>query len=69
MPVMQDFEFRRVLNFLNLNEPVFKRREKYIAFDLAFDEREVKVGTTRQYLLVNLSAAADKHISLKIVWV
>ena len=58
---MQNLEFRRVLNFLNLNESVFKRREKHIALDLAFDQREVKIGTARQHLLVNLRAAADEN--------
>ena len=59
---MQNLEFRRVPNFLNLNEPVFKRWEEHVALDLAFDEREVKIRTERQRLFINLRAAANKIV-------
>src|ERR1051325_11316788 len=57
---MQNFEFRRVADFLDEFKTIFKRREESVAFHFAFDEREVKIGAQRQRLFVNLRAAADE---------
>ena len=63
---MQNLEFRRVTNFFNLNEPVFKRREKPVALNFAFDKRKIEVGTARQHLLINLRAAANENFGWEV---
>jgi len=65
MPVMQNLELRLVPNFFSQLKLVFESRENRIPFHLAFDEREVKVGTARQCLLVNLRTAADEDVVRK----
>ena len=69
MPVMQNLEFRCVTKFPDLNKPVFKRREERVASYFAFDECEVKVGTARQRLLVNLRAAANENFIGEFRWI
>ncbi len=65
---MQNFEFRRVLDFLGQNKFILKRREKCVAiFNLALHQRQIKIGTTRQRLLVNLRAAADENVVRKFL--
>ena len=65
---MQNFELRLVADFLGQIKFVLKRREKRVAvLDLAFDQRQVKVGTARQRLLVNLRAAADENVVRKFL--
>src|SRR5487761_2278796 len=63
MPVMQDLELRLVPDGFHQFKLVFKRREKSVAaLHLALDEREIKVGTARQRLRINLRAAADEDV-------
>ena len=57
--MMQNPEFGSVADFLDEVELSFKRWEESVALYFAFDEREVEIGTKRQGLGVNLSAAAD----------
>ena len=61
---MQNFEFEHVPNLLDELEFIFKRRKKSVARDIAVYEGQIKVGTSRQCLLVDLRAAAD----INIVW-
>ena len=58
---MRDFELGSVADFFHLREPVFESGEKSIALHLALHERQIKIGTERERLRVNLGAAADKN--------
>src|SRR5208283_4958029 len=65
MPVMQNLELRLVADLLNQFKLVLERRKNGVAIHFAFDERQIKVGATRQRLPVNLRAAADENVVRK----
>jgi hypothetical protein len=49
MPVMQNFELRRVVDFPGQFKLIFKLWKKRVAtFHLAFDERKVEKGSPRR---------------------
>ena len=54
---MQNLELRLVAERFHQIKFVLERREKSVAFHLAFHQRQVKVGAERQRLFVNLRAA------------
>src|SRR5256885_4515672 len=64
--VVDDFEFGPVQNLFDQFKSAFERRKKRVALDDPFDEREVKVGTKRQGLFVNLRAATNKIVQGRI---
>src|SRR6187455_1965730 len=66
MSVVENFKFRCIPDFNRRFKPIFKRRKKSVAFHLTFHQREVKVGTERHGLLINLGAATDENVSGKL---
>src|SRR6185295_453536 len=66
IPVMQNLEFRAVENFLNNFKTIFERRKERVPLDDSFHQREVKIGTKRQSLRINLRAAANKIVHRRI---
>ena len=64
IPVMEDFELGAIENFLDRSEPIFKRGKERVAFELTFNQSEIKVGAERQRLRVNLRPAADEDVPL-----
>ena len=61
---MQNFEIRTITDYPDLLEAFFEgRKEGVAARNFAFDEGEVKVGTLRQRLFVNLRAAANEDLA------
>lgn len=64
MAVVQNLELRAIQNFFGEIELIFKRREKGVSLDLAFDESQEQIRTLRQSLCVNLRSTADKNLSV-----
>src|ERR1019366_3065065 len=60
MPVMQNLELRLVADFFGQFKLVLERWEKGVAFHLAFHQRQIKIGTQRQGLFINLGTAGDE---------
>ena len=60
---MQDFELRRVPDFLRQHKLILERGEENVARHGALDQREVKVGTQRQRLRIDLRAATDEDFT------
>src|SRR5881296_3173222 len=63
---MEDSEFRPIQNFFHDFKPVLERRKEPVALDDSFHQREVKVGTKRQGLFVDLRAATNKIVQGRI---
>src|ERR1035437_8666051 len=64
MVIVQNLELRRVADFFNQLETLFKRWKESVALDLAFDERQIQIRTQRQRLRVNLRAAANENLTV-----
>ena len=58
---MGDLELRSIKDFVVDGIPIFKRREERIAFDDAFDQRQIKIGTGSECLGINIRSAADEN--------
>src|SRR5436190_24350256 len=61
--VMEDVEIGVVFDFGGEEELVFKWREKDVALDFAFDEREIDVGTVGEGFAINLCAPTDEDFA------
>src|SRR5260221_488539 len=61
VPIAGDLKLGGIQDFLDEVELVFELREKNIPFHDSFNQREIKVGTKGEGLLINLRAAADEH--------
>ena len=59
---MQNLELGFVAKLLDQFKLFLERWKERITFHLAFDERQEKVGTARQSLLVDLRTAADEDV-------
>ena len=65
---MQNLEIRTSSRNFGQFKLVLERREKSVAaLDFAFHQRQIKIGTARQRLLVNLRAAADENVVRKLL--
>src|SRR5579859_3886657 len=67
MPVMQNLELRLIADFFGQDKFFVKRRKQGVPRHLSFDERQVKVRTTGQGLLINLRAPADEDVVGKLL--
>src|ERR1035438_2370945 len=68
VPVMQNLELRFVSDDFRQFKLVFKWREKGVtALNFPFDKREIKIGTARQSLLIDLPATADEDVIWKLL--
>ena len=62
--VVENFEFRVILDFGGQIKPVFERGEKGVALDIAFDEGEKEVGALGEGLRIELGSAANENLSV-----
>src|SRR5690242_1441860 len=62
MAVMQNAELRAFEKRLHQDEFIFERRKKGVALHRPVDQGEIKIGTERQGLSVDLGSAANKQI-------
>ena len=65
MAIVDDLEFRMVVNHGHFFKLVLERRKERVAFNGSLDDREIQVRAPGKSLGVYLSAAADKNVTRK----